>query len=503
MTVGRNQGMARLPLAKQQALVLIPYLIYKNKRGPSRTGNPCPHINQVVVACWRPIAAGNIPDGQKDAPFFNIGVTHAAISDIGVAAPFKKMKILGVIHNPHAIGFPIGNAVGQPYLSGGKIMHGSTPINCARRLAALLVLSFALAGLWSCAEKKTPVEPLQPKGPVVSLNEGVDFFVANLAPVNQDLLSFKDMAPTIDKSLRYVNSKPKDALAINRPGLKVTYGQLSKTLSRLLELLPRLDANPQLLAENFEWVAVPQGIDYSGYYEPRVRASRVKKPGYEQAIYKLPPDLAKVRAKKGRYHDRRTIEEKQVLAGRGLELAWAADPVDVFFLEIQGSGKLIFDDGSEAYVNYAGQNGHKYKSSGRIMREKGLLSRGDIFEQREWFKNNPDRVREILNDNPSYVFFKFGGRGPTGAMGHTVDDWLSLAVDRGFIPLGSIVAYGVNAPDEKRGEVPLRGIGFAQDVGGAIKRNRIDIFCGGNERANYVASHLDAKGPAWVLLARD
>ena len=136
------------------------------------------------------------------------------------------------------------------------------------------------------------------------------------------------------------------------------------------------------------------------------------------------------------------------------------------------------------------------------MREKGLLKRGDIFEQREWFRNNPDRVREILNDNPSYVFFKFGGRGPTGAMGHTVDDWLSLATDRSYIPLGSVVAYGVNIPDEKLGSVPLRGIGFAQDVGGAIKRNRIDIFCGGNERANYVASHLDAHGPAWVLLAR-
>ncbi|MFR8276266.1 MAG: MltA domain-containing protein, partial [Desulfovibrio fairfieldensis] len=157
---------------------------------------------------------------------------------------------------------------------------------------------------------------------------------------------------------------------------------------------------------------------------------------------------------------------------------------------------------TQAYVNYAGQNGHKYKSSGRIMREKGLLKRGDIFEQREWFRNNPGRVREILNENPSYVFFKFGGRGPTGAMGHEVDDWLSLATDRSYIPLGSLVAYGVNAPDERRGSVPLRGIGFAQDVGGAIKRNRIDIFCGGDARANYVASHLDAKGPAWVLLAR-
>ncbi|WP_241159472.1 MULTISPECIES: MltA domain-containing protein [unclassified Desulfovibrio] len=336
----------------------------------------------------------------------------------------------------------------------------------------------------------------------MTAEESAEVFLSRLAPANQELESWKDMAPTVRKSLTYVNSKPQGAYAIRRPGLEVTWGELSRTLTRLQELLPRLDAEPRLLAENFRWVPVPGGIDYSGYYEPRVAASRAKKPGYEQAIYAVPPDLAKVKARRGRYHDRRTIEEKQVLAGRGLELAWARDPVDVFFLEIQGSGKLVFDDGTEAYINYAGQNGHKYKSSGRIMREKGLLKRGDIFEQREWFRNNPGRVREILNDNPSYVFFKFGGRGPTGAMGHTVDDWLSLATDRGYIPLGSVVAYGVNIPDEHLGSVPLRGIGFAQDVGGAIKRNRIDIFCGGNERANYVASHLDAHGPAWVLLAR-
>lgn len=366
------------------------------------------------------------------------------------------------------------------------------------KLFSLLLFSLLL---FSCAEKQ-PEKIIEPTGPAVTNSESPAFFLANLSPSNQDLTSFTDMAPTIGKSLIYVNTKAPDALAINRPHLKVTWGELAKTLTRLRDLLPLLDKNPSLLEKNFKWVPIPNGIDYSGYYEPRVRASRTKKPGYEQAIYSVPPDLEKVRRKRGKYYDRETIETKQVLAGKGLELAWAADPVDVFFLEIQGSGKLIFDDGTEAYINYAGQNGHKYKSSGRVMREKGLLKRGDIFEQREWLKNNPDRVREILNGNPSYVFFKYGSRGPTGAMGHTVDDWLSLATDRSFIPLGALVAYGVNIPDEKRGTQPLRGLGFAQDVGGAIKNNRIDIFCGGNERANYVASFLDAHGPAWILLAR-
>lgn len=342
----------------------------------------------------------------------------------------------------------------------------------------------------------------RPLGPAVTA-EAPQEFVRWLDPRNQDLTSWREMAPTVRKSLRYVKSKPQGALAVNRPGLKLTWGEMRRTLERLDALLPRLDAEPGLFLANFTWKAVPNGIDYSGYYEPYVRASRTAKPGYPQAIYKLPPDLAAVkRRNRGRYYDRRTIEEKQVLAGKGLELAWAADPVDVFFLEIQGSGRLIFDDGTQAFVNYAGQNGHKYKSSGRIMREKGLLKEGHIFEQREWFKNNPQRVNEILHENPSYVFFRFGNRGPTGAMGQVVDDWLSLATDRKYIPLGAVVAYGVNAPDPDFGTIPLRGIGFAQDVGGAIKRNRIDIFCGGGDRANYVASHLDAHGPAWVLVAR-
>lgn len=356
--------------------------------------------------------------------------------------------------------------------------------------------------LAACGQK-TPKEEMPPlPSNSVLLEEDSARFISLLSPSNQDLESYADMAPTIRKSLAYVNTKPADGLAIDAPHLKVTWGELAATLVKLRDILPQLDRNPDLLERDFKWIKLPDGIAYSGYYEPRVAASRVKKPGYEHPIYKVPPDLERMKRKRGRYHDRRTIEEKKVLAGKGLELAWAKDPVDVFFLEIQGSGRLVFDDGTEAYINYAGQNGHKYKSSGRIMSEKGLLKRGDIFEQREWFKNNPERVREILHDNPSYVFFKFGGRGPTGAIGHTVDDWLSLATDRKWIPLGSIVAFGVNIPDQKYGSRPLRGIGFAQDVGGAIRRNRIDIFCGSSERSNYVASHLDARGPAWILLAK-
>lgn len=359
-----------------------------------------------------------------------------------------------------------------------------------------------LALLGACAKPQAPPVPQIPPPAPVSY-ESPEVFVDNLRLSGLELTSWQDMAPTVRKSLNYVKTKPASSTAVSRAGLNVTWGQMAETLQTLLTLLPALDDDPSLFLKRFQWVKIEPHIAYSGYYEPIVSASRTRKEGYNHPIYGVPPDLARYKARHGgKYHTRKAIDGQKVLQGRGLELAWAADPVDVFFLEIQGSGRLQYDDGTQVYVNYAGQNGHKYKSSGKIMREKNLLKQGHIFEQRQWFKDNPHRVNEILHDNPSYVFFRFGHRGPTGAMGQVVDDWLSLATDRTFIPLGSVVAYGVNIPDQEKGTIPLRAIGFAQDVGGAIKKNRIDIFCGGSPRANYVASHLDNKGPAWILLAR-
>lgn len=383
-------------------------------------------------------------------------------------------------------------------------MHTAIPVYgvSKKSVRAACTVLCALLLLGGCAKTVPPSKPDLPPPAPVSF-ESPEVFVQNLRLSGQELTSWKDIGPTIRKSLNYVKRKPAHEMAVQRNGQRISWGKMAETLQSLLILLPALDEDPNLLLERFEWVNIGEGIAYSGYYEPVVQASRTRKPGYEHPLYAAPPDLAKYKARHGgKYHTRKAIDGQKVLQGRGLELAWAADPVDVFFLEIQGSGRLQFEDGTQAYVNYADQNGHKYKSSGKIMREKGLLSQGHIFEQRQWFKDNPHRVNEILHGNPSYVFFKFGHRGPTGAMGHVVDGWLSLATDRKFIPLGSVVAYGVNIPDQEKGAVPLRGIGFAQDVGGAIKRNRIDIFCGGDEHANYVASHLDKKGPAWILLSR-
>ncbi len=358
-----------------------------------------------------------------------------------------------------------------------------------------MVVLCALCMLLGC-QKDMPI----PVGaPAVSM-ESPETFLRHLTPSNQNLSSWAAMGPTVQKSLRYVKVKNQSAYAIDRPGLRLTWGQLRQSLEELQALLPQLDANPGLFMQRFRWIPMTEGMKYTGYYEPVLKASRTYKPGY-QALYRKPPDLAKVRRSGRKYHSREAIDKDMVLAGRGLELAWAESQVDVFYLQIQGSGKLQFEDGSTAYVNYDGQNGHRYVSSGKVMKDRGLVVKGDIYEQKKWFAAHPEQTFDVLKENPSYVFFKFGDKGAIGAMGTVVDPMLSLASDRKYIPLGAIVAFGVNIPHLIKGTTPLRAIGFPQDVGGAIKQNRFDIFMGGGKVAEYTASHLDARGPAWVLVS--
>ncbi len=326
-------------------------------------------------------------------------------------------------------------------------------------------------------------------------------FVKSLWPTNQNLRSWAELAPTLQKSLAYVKAKNQAAFAIRRAGLKLTWGQMQQSITELLKILPQLDKDPSLLLKHFRWIKIPQGIKFTGYYEPLLIASRIYKKDY-YPLYKRPPELSFYRKNRKKYYSREDIDTKKVLARRGLELAYAKSLVDIYYLQIQGSGKLLYEDGSIDYVNYAGQNGHKYTISGKTMKDMGLISRGDVLEQRKWFTANPTRIAEILNTNPSYVFFKMGKGGARGAMGRVLTPLASLASDRRFIPLGAIVAYGLEMPHILLGKTPMRGLASTQDVGGAIKGNRCDIFMGGGPVAEYTASLLHNHGVAWVLISK-
>jgi len=384
------------------------------------------------------------------------------------------------------------------------MLNGIAMKNVTRLYMPCKIVLLTLMLLLSACAKKSGGESLTPaSGQTPFPAESPQAFVGMLLPAAQGLASWRDLEAPLANSIAYIGSKPASGVAVNRPGFSVTWRQLANSLERLHALLPQLDNNPGLLTQQFHWVRMDGGIMYTGYYEPVIPASRTRKPGFTQPIYSTPPDMAKVK-KRGtrRYHDRTAIDTRGVLRGKGLEMAWM-DPIEAYFLQVQGSGRLRFEDGAESYVNYAAQNGHKYASLGRIMREQGILEEGNVSMAaiKAWLRANPSRQEELFAHNQSYVFFRWG-TAPKGAMDFAVHPWVSLAVSRPFIPLGAVVAYGVNLPEGPNGSRPLRGIGLAQDTGGAIKGNRIDIFCGEGSRAAHIAGHLDVQGEAWVLLAK-
>jgi membrane-bound lytic murein transglycosylase A len=199
------------------------------------------------------------------------------------------------------------------------------------------------------------------------------------------------------------------------------------------------------------------------------------------------------------YYTRPEIEDG-ALAGKGLELAWAKDPVELFFAEIQGSALVRFDDGSTMQIGYAGQNGRDYVAIGRLLRERNILPPGGASMQaiKDWIRANPDQGRELMRENLSYIFFKqIPGSSPLGALNAPLTDRGSVAADPNYVPLGApIYLERADRPD-------VDGIWVAQDVGGAIKGpNRFDTYWGAGDEAAAIAGGMSANGQALVLVPK-
>jgi len=219
-------------------------------------------------------------------------------------------------------------------------------------------------------------------------------------------------------------------------------------------------------------------VQYTGYFSPILDVRRSPKPGFQVPIYRLPPGWSEP----GPHHSRQAIDERGALRGQGLEIAYAADPVAVFFLHVQGSGLLRFRDGTTITAAYAGKNGHKYVSIGRLLVERSAIDKAKISMQTiaDWCAQNPEGMRKLFNENPSYVFFRTGAAGPTGAAGEIVAADTSVAVDPTVIPLGSVLLGQVPQLDEAGRFTAHRWqILLAQDTGGAIKGTaHIDLYTG-------------------------
>ncbi|WP_315760543.1 murein transglycosylase A [Sphingomonas sp. Y38-1Y] len=269
---------------------------------------------------------------------------------------------------------------------------------------------------------------------------------------------------------------------------------------------------------NFETVQVADGRAFAtGYYEPEIAGSRTRRSGYETPIYGVPSDLVEVdltpfatdlsgRKIRGRvegnrfvpYPDRTAIEQG-ALDGKAPVIGWAADPIELFFLQVQGSGRLRLPDGGVMRIGYASQNGRAYTGIGALMRDRGLVQPGQASMQgiMAYLRANPEQGRAIMRENKSYVFFReLTGPGPLGAMGVPVTAKGSVAADPRFVPLGAPVFLSLDRAEAS-------GLWIAQDTGGAIKgTNRFDTFWGAGEDARGFAGGLTARGTAFLLVPR-
>lgn len=237
---------------------------------------------------------------------------------------------------------------------------------------------------------------------------------------------------------------------------------------------------------------------FTGYFEPELNGARQRTARYRHPLYAMPPEAKDTAL----WYSRRQILDGRILEGRGLEIAWIDDPVELFFLQIQGSGRVNLPGGGKLRVGYAGANGHTYRSIGAELVRRGTYAAHQVSADviKNWVRRNPDAGRELLFHNPSYVFFREvsevpADKGPLGAMNRSVTPMRTIAVDPAFVPLGAPVWV------EKDGKKPLRRLMIAQDTGSAIKgAQRADVFFGTGDKAGRAAGKLKDPGRMVVLL---
>lgn len=261
----------------------------------------------------------------------------------------------------------------------------------------------------------------------------------------------------------------------------------------------------------------------TGYYEPVVKGSRVQRKPYINPVFGPPQDMVVVDLAelypelkhmrlRGRVEGRKLVPyysraewAEQETRRSGQALLWIDDAIDLFFLQIQGSGQVELADGGRIRLNYADQNGHPYRSIGRWLIDQGELQPHEASMQgiKAWAKANPRRLQELLNTNPSLVFFRemaVEGGGPPGAQGIPLTPRRSIAIDPRHVPLGVPVFLDTTWPNDSR---PLRQLMVAQDTGGAIRGVvRADFYWGSGSEAGSLAGKTRQAGRMWVLLPR-
>ena len=389
----------------------------------------------------------------------------------------------------------------------------------------VLVLGVALA---ACAPTVRPPvrEPAQALVPVPAWD----------MPAFEDDGDRASLEQALGRSLAWLRERPPKQPFLFGPHL-VTAEQVVATLEAFLELLAT-EPDPrrfrQAVQRRFRvYQAVGRDgegeVLFTGYYEPELPGSRIPTARFRYPLYRLPEDLVSIpleafhpryRGQRlvgrvvGRqvlpYATRAEIDGLGILEGRGLELVWLEDPVDVFFLQIQGSGRIRLEDGTWIRVHYAGSNGRPYRSIGRLLIREGAVSREAMSLQRlkAYLRDHPERREAILNYNESYVFFEEVAEGPLGSLGFPLTPGRSVATDLALFPPAALAFIRTQQPVVEEGTVsdwkPLTRFVLNQDSGGAIKGpGRVDVFFGSGSRAEAAAGHLKHPGELYFLLLRE
>ena len=394
--------------------------------------------------------------------------------------------------------------------------------------AGLVIALFAGLLLAGCAQTQQPgkVPPLEPPAASRQPPAAAGKSAPEALPAGR-VVSFADLPGWAD-------DRHAEALAAFLNGCRAVKPDrpLAPACAAARALPPGDDAAARAFFEaRFEPVALsngngsPDGL-VTGYYEPVIRGCRARKPDCSVPIHGVPDDLITVdlaaidpelkgKRLRGRIDGRKLVPyasraEIDSRNGNGKPLpapvlAWAVDTVDVFFMQVQGSGRLQLDDGSTLRLGYADQNGHPYRAVGKSLVERGALSRDGVSMQsiRDWLAANPAERDAVLATNPSYVFFRElppSDDGPPGSLGVPLTPARSIAVDVNAVPLGSPVWLATTDPDDGSA---IRRLMAAQDTGGAIRGTvRADLFWGRGDVAAAKAGRMQQPGRMWLLRPR-
>ena len=357
-------------------------------------------------------------------------------------------------------------------------------------------------------------------------------------PLFVDAMDFHNLMPSIDNSLAYFNRVP--STRQYRYGRDIyTAGHMVASLEKVKAFLskePSTKAVTAFIRSDFiVYEAVgnaDQQVLFTGYFEPTYQGSLEKSPAYPYPLYTRPRDLleidlsafsdqyknhkrlmARVKDKSRKivpYYSRQQINAQDDFSVKSMPLVWLKSRVDRFFLEIQGSGRIVLDQGQVLHVHYAASNGNAYRSIGRYLIKKNEILKENMSMQaiRAWLEQNPDRMDEVLNYNESFVFFQQEDGGPYGSLGVEVTPLRSIATDSRLFPKGALCFMQAQLPDQTHIN-PLKEWETAsffvlnQDTGGAIKGPaRADLFCGNGSYASFTAGHMNIYGRLFFLVLR-